>query len=130
MGTVRTLPRAEPGSRTEAAVLTKAVLRTADALALDGRSLAAILGLSEATISRMRAGTYRLSPGDKSFELAALLVRAFRSLDSVLGGDTAAARAWLRADNLALGGPPLARLRTVTGLTNVVRYLDARRAVL
>ena len=52
-----------PRAADEAAVVTKAVLRAAERLALPNRVLAATLGLSEATISRMGSGTYR--PPDK-----------------------------------------------------------------
>lgn len=114
----------------EAAVVTKAVLRAAERLALPNRALAGILGLSEATISRMGSGTYQLTPGDKSFEIAVLFLRLFRALDAIVGGDAAAARAWLRGDNTVLGAAPLSVIQSVSGLVNVVGYLDARRALI
>ena len=42
------------------AVLTKAVLNAADKLAINGVALATVLGVSEATVSRMKSGDYRL----------------------------------------------------------------------
>ena len=119
----------QPESISEAAVVTRAVMRAAARLGLANRTVARILGLSEATVSRMGAGSYLLKPGDKSFELALLLLRLFRSLDAVAGGDEQTARAWLRNENLALGGVPLAMIESVPGLVNVVGYLDARRAL-
>jgi len=113
----------------EAAVVTKAVLRAAGRLGLSNRVLAGILGLSEATISRMGSGAYQLSPGDKPFELAVLFLRLFRSLDAIVGGDQLAARAWLQNENTALGAAPVTLIPTVAGLVNVVGYLDARRAL-
>src|SRR5687767_1743790 len=83
---------------TEAAVATKAVLRAAGRLGLSNKALAKIIGVSEATVSRMGAGSYQLAPGDKPFELALLVVRLFRSLDAITGGDEAVAAAWLRSD--------------------------------
>ena len=38
----------------EAAVLTEAVVRAADQLGVNAKSLSAVLGVSEATVSRMR----------------------------------------------------------------------------
>ncbi len=114
----------------EAAVVTKAVLRAAERLALPNRVLAGILGLSEATISRMGSGTYQLAPGDKPFEIAVLFLRLFRALDAIVGGDAAVARAWLRGDNTVLGATPLSVIQSVSGLVNVVGYLDARRALI
>ena len=125
MADLNALPRAAD----EAAVVTKAVLRAAERLALPNRVLAATLGLSEATISRMGSGTYRLVPGDKPFEIAVLFLRLFRALDAIVGGDAAAARAWLRGENTVLGAAPLSLIQSVSGLVNVVGYLDARRAL-
>jgi transcriptional regulator with XRE-family HTH domain len=112
------------------AVLTKAALRAADRLGLSGRQLADIVGVSEATVSRWKRGESLLEPGSKPFELAALLVRTFRSLDAITGGDEAVARRWLAAPNTALAARPLERMAQVQGLVDVTTYLDARRAPL
>ena len=120
----------ESGITAEEAVVAKAVLRAAGRLGLKNRELARILGLSEASISRLRHGTFRIRRQEKAFELAVLLIRLYRSLDAVAGGDLAVMRHWLRAPNTALEGIPLKRLFTVTGLVDVIAYLDSRRAVL
>jgi transcriptional regulator with XRE-family HTH domain len=112
------------------AVLTKAALRAADRLGLSGRLLADIVGVSEATVSRWKRGESLLEPGSKPFELAALLVRTFRSLDAITGGDEAVARRWLAAPNTALAARPVERMTQVQGLVDVTTYLDARRAPL
>ena len=112
------------------AVLTKAALRAADRLGLSGRQLADIVGVSEATVSRWKRGDSLLEPGSKPFELAALLVRTFRSLDAITGGDEAVARRWLAAPNTALAARPMERMTQVQGLVDVTTYLDARRAPL
>lgn len=112
-----------------AAVLTKAVLAAADRLELRQRNLAAILGSSEASVSRLRHER-QLEPESKEGQLALLLLRAYRSLDTLVGGDDTAARAWLHATNSHLGGIPAERIRTVEGLVDVVRYLDAMRGTL
>ena len=113
----------------ETAVATKAVLRAAARLGLPNKTLAKIIGVSEATVSRMGAGSYLLARGDKPFELALLFVRVFRSLDAIAGGDEAVATAWLRSENLALGGTPLTLIQSVPGLVHVLAYLDARRSL-
>jgi hypothetical protein len=118
-----------PKSADEATVVTKAVLRAAERLGVTNRLLAGILGLSEATVSRMGSGAYLLTPGDKPFELAVLFLRLFRSLDAIVGGDQAAARAWLQGENTALGAAPIGLIPSLAGLVNVVGYLDARRAL-
>ena len=113
----------------DGAVVTKALLRAAGRLGVPQKAVSRIIGVSEATVSRMQSGRVTLAPADKPFELAALFVRLFRALDAMVGGDEAAARAWLTSENLALGGVPLERIQSVTGLVDVVAYLDSRRAL-
>ena len=79
----------------EAAVITKAVLRAANRLGVSNKALAATIGLSEASVSRMGSGAYTLTSGDKAFDLAVLFVRLFRALDAIVHGDDAVAQAWL-----------------------------------
>lgn len=113
----------------EGAVITKAAVRAAEQLGLSARVLAAVLGLSEASVSRMRREDFTLERGSKPFELAVLLVRLFRSLDAITGGDETVARAWMAAKNRVLGGRPVERITSISGLTDVLAYLDARRAL-
>jgi hypothetical protein len=113
----------------EGQVVTKAVLRAAASLGVSNKVLASTVGLSEASVSRMGSGTYTLTPGDKPFELSVLFLRFFRSLDALVAGDEAVARAWLRNENAALGGVPLMLIQSVPGLMNAVSYLDARRSL-
>lgn len=110
-------------------VVTKAVLRGADRLRVTARVLAATIGVSEATVSRMKRGDFALDPGSKPFELAILFLRLFRSLDAIVGGDDAVAAAWLANPNVALDARPIEKLQSVSGLIDVIAYLDARRAL-
>jgi uncharacterized protein (DUF2384 family) len=113
----------------EGAVVTKAALRAADLLGISNKALARIVGVSEASISRMGAGTYTLRPDEKPFELAVLFVRFYRALDAIVHGDDEVARAWLRNPNAALGETPLSLIQSLPGLVHAVAYLDARRAL-
>ncbi|HET7696918.1 MAG TPA: MbcA/ParS/Xre antitoxin family protein [Vicinamibacterales bacterium] len=122
-------PRPRPDPLADAALVTTAVVRAASRLGLSNRSLARVLGVSEATVSRMGGGAYLLKRGDKAFELALLFLRMFRALDALAGGDEQVGRAWLRNENLALGGVPAARIESLAGLIDVVGYLDAHRAL-
>jgi transcriptional regulator with XRE-family HTH domain len=112
----------------DAVVLSRAALRAASFLGVSQAELAAIIGLSEASISRIASGQKALEPGSKSWQLAALFVRLFRSLDAIVGSDDVVARAWMRAPNTALGGVPLELASDVSGLVRSVDYLDAARA--
>ncbi len=108
------------------AVLAKAVLAAAGRLDLRNRHLAAVIGSSEASVSRLQTGR-GLDPSSKEGELALLFLRLYRSLDALVGGDDERARQWLHADNNHLAGVPAERIRSVEGLVDVVQYLDAMR---
>jgi hypothetical protein len=120
-----TSPIRLPG-RDTARVVAKAVLSAADRLGLRNRHLAAVIGSSEASVSRLQHGR-GLDPDTKEGELALLFLRLYRSLDALVGGDDDKARAWLSAENDHLHGVPAERIRTVEGLVDVVQYLDAMR---
>ena len=76
----------------------------------------------------MMTGDSSLASRTKPFELAVLFVRLFRSLDAHVGGDPQVAPAWLANSNAALDGRPLDKIRTITGLLEVIAYLHAQRA--
>jgi hypothetical protein len=122
-------PKAGLRPAAEAGVLTEAVIRAADQLGVNAKSLSAVLGVSEATVSRMRRKDFVLERGTKPFELGVLFVRLFRSLDAIAGGDESVARAWIKNQNLALEARPLEKIMTIAGLFDVIAYLDSRRAL-
>ncbi|MBV8783085.1 MAG: DUF2384 domain-containing protein [Gammaproteobacteria bacterium] len=116
-------------SRPEAGeVLARATVRAARFLGVAQGELAQVIGVSAPTLSRLANGHKQLESGTKPWQLAALFVRLFRSLDAIVGSDDAAARAWLRSENRALGGVPLELIREPAGLVRTVDYLDAARA--
>lgn len=118
-----------PATRPDrASVLSSALLRAVDILGLKQASLASILGLSEATVSRLRNGSYQLIPESKAWELATLLVRLYRGLDAIMAGDETALRAWLHNANKDLHGVPAELINSVTGLSRTIAYVDAHRA--
>jgi transcriptional regulator with XRE-family HTH domain len=111
-----------------APVLSRATIRAARLLGVSQGDLADVIGVSAASLSRIANDQKQLEPGSKPWQLAALFVRLFRALDAIVGSDDGAARAWLRADNRALGGVPLDLIRDPAGLVRAVDYLDAARA--
>jgi DNA-binding XRE family transcriptional regulator len=124
---MKTAPLPAPDADARGKVLAKATLRAASLLELTQAELAPILGVSRATVSRIAAGAYALEPQQKTWELAALFVRLFRSLDALVGSNEGQARAWLNSENRALGAVPRRLLATAEGLVRVVQYLDAAR---
>lgn len=125
MSPARPLPAARPQPDV---VLTKALLRAAGLLELSSANLARILGVSEASVSRLTSGARTVDPDSKEGELALLLVRVYRSLDALVGTDAGQRKAWLHSPNRALNGRPAELIQRADGLVGVVNYLDAMRA--
>lgn len=121
------LPR--PDAATAAAVLTKATLRAAGLLGLTNAALARVVGVSESTVSRMAAGERQFELGSKPAELAALLVRVYRSLDALVGNSDSQRQRWMSSFNHAFQAAPREAIEGVEGLVRVVRYLDGARAI-
>ena len=122
---------AQPAAKSasaEAVTVTKATVRAAEYLALNNQTLAAILGISEPSVSRMTKGKYFLQPSTKEFELGVLFVRLYRSLDAMVDGDSTVAKSWLNNQNVIWRDAPINIIQRITGLANVINYLDARRA--
>jgi hypothetical protein len=102
-------------------VLTKALLNAGDTLGLSRQRLGEIVGRERTAFSR------GLDPDGKAGELALLLIRGYRSLYALVGGDPVAMRHWMHTPNRDTGGVPAEQVRTVQGLVAVVEYLDAMR---
>lgn len=116
------------GSDSEAGrVVTRALVRAAGRLGLTQKDLAPILGVSAASLSRLYAGQRVLDPKGKEGELALYFLRVYRSLDTLVGGEDTRAQAWIRAENVHLGGVPLALMARIQGLVDVAGYLDGMR---
>jgi hypothetical protein len=119
----------EHSANSDSQLIAKSVVRAAEKLDVSNKVLARIIGVSDATVSRLKKGEYPLEPGQKPFQLAVLFVRLYRSLDALTGGDDEVSAKWLSNPNTALDGTPVELIQTVSGLMNVINYLDARRAV-
>lgn len=107
-----------PDSKT---ILGKALLNAGRLLGLSQADVSTIVGKDRTSIAR------GLDPGSKSGELALLLIRCYRSLYVLVGGDPRVLRHWMHTENRDTGGIPAEQLRTVQGLTRVLEYLDAMR---
>ncbi|HHG4507560.1 antitoxin Xre/MbcA/ParS toxin-binding domain-containing protein [Pseudomonas aeruginosa] len=107
------------------AVLAKAVLAAREQLGLTQLELAGIVGVDRSAISRWK--TQGLRVDSKTGELALLLVRVYRSLYALFGGQQEDMRHFLRTPNHHLAGEPLALMGQVQGLVHVLEYLDAIR---
>ncbi|HJV24706.1 MAG TPA: antitoxin Xre/MbcA/ParS toxin-binding domain-containing protein [Aromatoleum sp.] len=119
----------DPSPADRASVLRQAVSEAAKRLQIGPTDLGQIIGVSQPTASRLLKGEYDLRASTKEWELSAFVVRLYRSLFSLVGGDDSLARGWLHAPNRAFPGQrPIDLIKRVDGLIHVCEYLDAYRA--
>ncbi len=102
-------------------VLSKAVFKAGKALGLTQAEVGKVIG-------RERTGLrHGLNPTSKAGELALLLIRCYRSLYVLVGGDNKAMQHWLYTRNQHLKAVPREQLNSIPGLIRVTEYLDAMR---
>jgi hypothetical protein len=110
-------------------VLSEAVAETARHLEIGPTELAAIIGISQSSASRLLSGEFFVKDGTPEWQLSALLVRLYRGLFSIVGNNDALAREWLRTGNRAFGErSPLVAIKSIVGLVAACDYIDAHRA--
>jgi hypothetical protein len=106
-------------------ILRKAIIRMADYLLFSRRELCSILGLSEASLSRLYDEKRYIDPNSKEGEIALILLRLYRSLDILFGGNQKQCQLWLRSENQHLGAVPAKLIHSIQGLNSTIQYLDA-----
>lgn len=111
----------------QAKVLTKAFLRMLDHYQLSRKECCLIVGFSEASLSRIMSQQRLIDPLAKEGEIVILLLRLYRSLNTLVGGNTQQAQQWLRSYNHYFMATPLEVMHRLSGLIEVVNYLDAMR---
>jgi len=109
-------------------VLKKALIKVTEQFDITRQELSAIIGLSESSLSRFFSKQdYYIDPSSKEGELAILLIRLYRSLDVLFGGNAEQCQLWLKSENIHLGMVPIQLIHSISGLINTVEYLDAIR---
>lgn len=108
-----------------ASVLGEALIGAGKALGMTQADLGQVVGKDRSAVSRGR-----IDPQSKAGELALLLIRCYRALYVLVGGDPAQMRHWMHTPNLHLGGVPAEQVKTVAGLAGVLEYLDGLRGKL
>ena len=113
-----TVPLQRPNERR---VLAKALLNAGKAIGLSQADIGAVVGRDRTSFAR------GLDPDNKSGELALLLIRCYRGLFALVGGNPADMRHWMHTENSHTGGVPAEQVKSVQGLAEVLGYLDAIR---
>lgn len=109
----------------ESRVLIKAFNNSCAVLGLSREQASGVLGVDRATLVRNKDKGF--DPKSKTGELCLQLIRIYRSLFAIAGGDQAFMSHWLQSYNHALSSKPVDLLGSITGLVQVNMYLDAMR---
>ena len=107
-------------------VLAKAVLNAAKQLDLKQTQLAGILGVHRTFISRLKRNP-ELDPASQQGELAILLIRIFKALYVLADGDVAYICHFMNTPNRVTGGIPVQQMESISGLLNVLNFVEAIR---
>lgn len=105
-------------------VLAKAFFNVAKKIDLSQAQLAAILGVSLPTISRLKT-KLKLDPNSKQGELALLLIKLYIVLYDLNGGDLDWIHHFLNSKNQVTGGIPIKQIETAYGLVRVLQVVKA-----
>lgn len=108
-----------------AGILGEALANVGRQLGMSQADLGAVIGKDRTAISRGR-----IDPASKAGELALLLIRCYRALYVLVGGNREQMRHWMHTENRHTGGVPAEQVKTVQGLSMVLEYLDAMRGKL
>jgi len=106
----------------KAQVLATAFLNAGKELGLSQSVLVEIIDRDRSSISRNG-----ISPNTNSGKLALMLIRVYRSLFVLMGGNNTHIKHWMVTQNLHTGGIPAEQVRDISYLVKIVEYLDAMR---
>lgn len=102
-------------------VLAKALLNAGKSLGLTQDEIGVVVGRDRSAFSR------GVEPESKSGELGLMLIRCYRSLYAMVGGDEETMKHWMQTSNKYFKAIPATEIKTISGLVAVVDYLDAIR---
>lgn len=102
-------------------VLAKALINAGKSLGLTQDEVGDVVGRDRSSFSR------GIEPETKSGELALMLIRCYRSLYAMVGGDDETIKHWMQTSNKYFNDIPANQIKSISGLVAVVDYLDAIR---
>ena len=108
-----------------AKVLTVAALRAGAALQLSDDELAQVIGVEKHAIVHFKIGQEMISVNSGAGLRCQMLIRMFRALEHLVGGDQEMCRQWLRSHNETAGGDPAEVIANPDGLRQITEYLEA-----
>ena len=107
---------------TKSCILTKALLNAAKEMGIPTTYLAKIIGRDENSFKHPG-----INPDSKPGELALMLIRCYKSLYALVGGNSEHMQHWMHTKNKGTQGIPVEQILRIDGLVRVTEYLDAMR---
>lgn len=111
------LPKPDPNR-----VLAEALLNAASFLGITKAEVGKAIDKHPSNIARTG-----IDPTRHSGQIALLIVRIYRSLFALMGGDQKNMRHFMYTQNNGTGGIPREQIQTIQGVVAVCEYLDAMR---
>jgi hypothetical protein len=113
--------------QSDAELVTHAFIEAGRELGMTLGQLARVIGVSESAMKNYSRGAASIS-SPKNQELSLGLIRVYRALFAILGGDREQMQHWMRTPNRHLNGQqPDVLAATYQGLAELNVYLDAMR---
>ena len=105
-------------------VLTKASWKAAELLGLKPEQFVRILHL-ECLDMNLSEATLMFDPNSKQGEIALILIRIYKALYHLNGGDIKWMHHFLNSPNLLTGGIPIEQLESMSGLLSVLNTVES-----
>lgn len=105
-------------------VLLEALLQAGSKLGLSQTEIGKIISLD------LSDEIHRIDPDSLAGETALKLIRCYTSLHVLVGGQTEDIQHWMHTENSGTGGVPAEQVQTVSGLMQVLEYLEWMRSKL
>ena len=105
-------------------VLAKAFFNVTEQLNFTQTQIATILGISESAISQLKIAC-KIDTTSQQGEIALSIIRLFKLLDSLSGGDLDWIRHFLNSKNQVTGGVPIKQIETACGLVSIFQFIEA-----
>jgi len=109
-------------------VLAKALLNTADQLGLKQSQIASVIGVHRSSINRLKKKP-RLDPITKKGELALLLIRIYRAVYVLTGGNSEWIHYFMNSYNKAISGVPIEQIQNIRGLVKVLHFVETDQEI-
>ncbi|GAA6136189.1 hypothetical protein NBRC116188_29790 [Oceaniserpentilla sp. 4NH20-0058] len=106
-------------------ILAKALIRASEALGLQKKELAEVVGVNPSQISRLQETGIKTA--SKEWEIATYVIRIARGLHALNNGDSKNTQHFMSTYNQILQATPKTEIKRLDGLLRILNFVDAFR---